>query len=535
MVRIKKLGELKSERERKRLQAKLEKVEEVIAPPVSEEGKTIENDVDANFQRLKKLLGESNDLITRRITIPAHPDVVIGLAYMDGLVNCEVIERFIMNAMAHHLEEDLNKTASDPYRTIVEYSLAVGEISEETQFDKALLHILSGDTVVFVQGCKTCITTNTRGWQQRSITDPQSQTVVRGPRDSFTETLRTNTALVRRRIKSSNLWCEVQQVGEVTKTDVALMYIKGIVDEKIIEEVKERIDKIDIDGILESGYIEELIQDEDYTPFPTIFNTERPDVVAACLLEGRVAIIVDGTPFVLLVPSLFIQYFQSAEDYYQRADIATLIRLIRYISFFLALLTPSAYIALTTMHQEMLPFPLLVSIAAQREGVPFPALVEAFIMEITFEILREAGIRMPRNVSSAISIVGALVLGEAAVQAGLVSPAMIIVVAITAISNFVSPAYDMAIAVRMLRFILMMLSAAFGFFGIIIGLIFMILHLCSIRSFGINYMAPMAPFDRKGQKDSLIRRSLKKMTTRPSLASEENIVRQHQPSENTNK
>ncbi|MDR7244748.1 hypothetical protein J2W47_003861 [Priestia megaterium] len=189
---------------------------------------------------------------------------------------------------------------------------------------------------------------------------------------------------------------------------------------------------------MESGYIEELIQDEDYTPFPTMHNTERPDSVAAGLLEERIAILVDGTPFVLMVPALFIQFFQAAEDYYQRADISTLIRLMRYMAFFLALLTPSAYIALTTFHQEMLPFALLISIAAQREGVPFPAIIEAFIMEITFEILREAGVRLPRAVGSAISIVGALVLGEAAVQAGLVSPAMVIVVSITAISNFVS-------------------------------------------------------------------------------------------------
>lgn len=380
--------------------------------------------------------------------------------------------------------------------------------------------------MLFLEGYQTCIVASTRGWRDRAVSEPQSQTVVRGPRDSFTETLRTNTALIRRRIKSPKLWIESQQIGEFTKTDIALVYIDGIADEQVIQEVKERLSKIDIDGILESGYIEELIQDEDYTPFPTMHNTERPDSVAAGLLEGRIAILVDGTPFVLMVPALFIQFFQAAEDYYQRADISTLIRLMRYMAFFLALLTPSAYIALTTFHQEMLPFALLISIAAQREGVPFPAIIEAFIMEITFEILREAGVRLPRAVGSAISIVGALVLGEAAVQAGLVSPAMVIVVSITAISNFVSPVYDMAIAVRMLRFILMVLAATFGLFGIILGLILMILHLCSLRSFGVPYMTPMAPFVKRDQKDVLIRRSIKKMKTRPKLINEKNISRQ---------
>ena len=230
------------------------------------------------------------------------------------------------------------------------------------------------------------------------------------------------------------------------------MFIKGIVNDKVVEEVRKRLDRIDIDGILESGYIEELIQDETYTPFPTVYNTERPDVIAAGLLEGRIAILVDGTPFVLLVPALFTQYFQSAEDYYQRSDFG-LLRMLRYLALFIALLGPSLYIAITTFHQEMLPTALLISLAAQREGVPFPAFIEALMMEVTFEILREAGVRMPRAVGQAVSIVGALVIGQAAVEAGIVSAAMVIVVSITAIANFSFPSFNMAISIRILRFV----------------------------------------------------------------------------------
>ena len=342
--------------------------------------------------------------------------------------------------------------------------------------------------------------------------------------------MRTNTALIRRRIKDPNLWLETKQIGKKTQTDVAIMYLKGVANEKTVTEVQSRLNRIKIDAILESGYIEELVQDEAYTPFPTVFNTERPDTVASAILEGRIAIIVDGTPFVLIVPALLIHFFQSSEDYYQRADIGTLIRLLRYLAFFLALLTPSVFIAVTTYHQEMLPTALLISIAAQREGVPFPAIVEAVMMEITFEILREAGVRMPRAIGSAISIVGALVIGQSAVEAGIVTATMVIVVSLTAISSFVSPTFNMAIAVRILRFGFMILAATFGLFGIILGLIAMVLHLNSLRSFGIPYLSPNAPFILKDQKDNFIRLPHWFLFSRPRLISQNDMDREDTPS-----
>jgi spore germination protein KA len=243
-------------------------------------------------------------------------------------------------------------------------------------------------------------------------------------------------------------------------------------------------------------------------------------------LEGRVAILMDGTPFVLLVPALFVQFYQSAEDYYQRADFATLIRILRYICFFVSLLAPSLYIAITTFHQELLPSPLLFSLAAQREGIPFPALVEALIMEVTFEILREAGVRLPKTVGQAVSIVGALVIGQAAVEAGLVSPAMVIIVSITAISNFVIPSFNMGISVRILRFFLMAFAATFGLFGVTVGLIAMVQHLCSLRSFGVPYMSPMAPFIKEDQKDTILRMPQWGLFTRPRFISQKNITRE---------
>lgn len=289
-----------------------------------------------------------------------------------------------------------------------------------------------------------------------------------------------------------------------------------------------RLDRINIDGILDSGNIEEFIQESAYSPFPTVFNTERPDVVAAALLEGRIAIVVDGTPFVLLVPALFIQFFQSPEDYNQRSIIGSLIRSLRFVAFSISLLAPAVFIAITTFHQSMLPPSLLMSLAAQREGVPFPAFVEALIMEITLKFCGKPQIRMPRSIGSAMSIVGAFVIGTAAVEAGLISAMMVIVVSITAITSFVPPSYEMAISVRMIRFVFMALAAVFGMFGIVVGLIVFILHLCSLRSFGIPYMAPIAPFNVTSQKDTLIVSPIWKMTNRPRLIGQKNPVKQQE-------
>jgi spore germination protein KA len=338
--------------------------------------------------------------------------------------------------------------------------------------------------------------------------------------------LRINTSLVRRKIKDPRLWLETISIGSITKTNVTMMYLNGIAKPSVIDEARSRLKAIDIDGVLEGGYIEEQIEDSKYSIFPTVFNTELPDSVAAQLLEGKVAILVDGTPNVLLVPTQFVSFVQSSEDYYQRALYSSLLRLLRFVSGFISLLLPSLYIAITTFHRDMLPTSLLISLAAQREGVPFPAFIEAVAMEITFEILREAGLRMPRAIGQAVSVVGTLVIGQAAVEAGIVSAAMVIVVSVTAISTFTVPAYSMSIPVRMLRFAFMGLAASFGLFGIIMGFFTLLLHLCSLRSFGEPYMAPLSPFIAAEQQDALIRLPRWLHFKRPSSTQKGNRNRQ---------
>ncbi|MGE7905778.1 spore germination protein [Peribacillus sp. NPDC094092] len=493
------------------------------------ETKLISSDLQYNLDHIKKTLGNSSDIVIRDFQAGKIGELKLGLVYTDGLTDSVSVQDFILDTLMVEIRDsDLDVAAfnpSDCFEMIKSHTLPIGGIGEVTDFQKLFNHVLSGDTVLLMDGFPKGMALGSREWVDRGVQEPSSQTVVRGPKDGFTETLRTNTALIRRRIKDPSLWLETKQIGEKTQTDVAIMYLKGVANDKTVSELQSRLNRIKIDAILESGYIEELIQDEVYTPFPTVYNTERPDAVAAALLEGRIAIFVDGTPFVLIVPALMVHFFQSSEDYYQRADIATLIRILRYLSFFLALLTPSLYVAVSTFHQEMLPTPLLISLASQREGVPFPAFVEAMMMEVVFEILREAGVRMPRAIGSSISIVGALVIGQAAVEAGFVSATMVIIVSLTAICSFVFPANSMAMAFRMLRFLFMILAATFGLYGIILGLIVMVLHLNSLRSFGLPYLAPNAPFILQDQKDNIVRLPHWSLLKRPHLISKNDTER----------
>ncbi|GGM24349.1 spore germination protein KA [Paraliobacillus quinghaiensis] len=491
----------------------------------SKESITLHSNLTANLDRIKQDL-PAEDVIIREFKIGTKKKTKAGIIYVSGLVDKQMIQDYILESLMIEPTNLKQIDNSDAVALLKDSLLTIGKIEDIFDFEDLYNELLSGNSIILLDGEPQGFSTSTRGWEDRGVTEPSTQNVIRGPKDSFTETLLTNITLIRRRIKDINLRLEMKKIGRRTKTDVAIMYINGVADEKVVKEVQKRLDRIDIDAVLESGYIEELIQDETYTPFPTIYNSERPDVIAGNLLEGRIAIIVDGTPFVLVVPALFIQFFQSSEDYYQRADLAFLVRLIRYLAFFLSLVTPSAYIAVTTFHQEMLQTQLLISLAEQREGVPFPAFLEALLMEITFEILREAGLRMPKAIGPAISIVGALVLGQAAVEAGIVSASMVIVVSLTAISSFVMPAYNLAITFRMLRFVLMGLAASFGLFGIILGLITMVLHLCSLRSFGVPYLTPFAPFEAKEQKDVIFRMPLWGMTSRPRSISKKNVKRQ---------
>ncbi|MDA7026471.1 spore germination protein [Bacillus sp. CLL-7-23] len=479
-----------------------------------------------NLTFIKEKMGHSSDIVVRNIKTGKQSQLEIAVVYIEGIVDTKAIHEFILESLINDVS--LAKKEDDDHllQMISEKAVALGSIKKEDKLDALIAALISGDTVILPDGSNSAVIASTKGGEKRSIKEPDSQQSFRGPREGFIESLGTNISMVRRYVKSPNLWVETMTIGSVTNTNVALMYINGICDQKTVTEVKKRLKGIEIDSILESGYIEQLIEDNSFTPFPSIYHTERPDMVAGNLLEGRIAIMVDGTPFVLIVPAVFIQFFQSVEDYYSRFDISTSIRFLRILIFFISLIAPAVYVAATTFHQEMIPTQLLIVIAAQREFVPFPAVMEALIMEVSFEILREAGIRLPKAIGSAVSIVGAIVIGQAAVQAGIVSPAMVIIVAITAISSFATPSFSMAISARLVRFLYIIAAATIGFYGVILGLMIMFVHLCSLRSFGVPYMTPIAPFIPKNAGDTIFRSPLWANKKRPELIGNDNKNRQ---------
>ncbi len=487
----------------------------------------LEQDIKKNQQNFETIFRKCSDIVIRPFSIGGKCEVGTLLVYTDGLIEKGTVNNFLMRSVMLMLgEKEENLTKENAFQLLRDCVISIGEISELKTIEEAVDKILAGECIFMVDGHTEVLSLSVRGWESRAISEPPTEAVVRGPREGFSETLRFNTAMLRRKIKSPDLKIEMKTKGKFTKTDVAVCYISGLANQGVLHEVFNRLERIEIDGVLESSYIEELIEDEPWSPFPQMEYSERPDVVAASLLEGRVGILVDGTPFALIVPTIFVQYIQSAEDYYQRFYLSSVFRIGRFIALNIALLLPSVYVAATTFHQEMIPTPLLISIASQREGVPFPALAEALVMELIFELLREAGVRLPRPIGQAVSIVGALVIGDAAVTAGLASAAMVIVVSVTAIASFALPAFNMAITLRILRFPMIILAGTLGFYGIMLGLLAILIHLTGLRSFGVPYLAPVSPFRLSEWRDVLVRVPWWAMDKRPQSVEPRDVKRQ---------
>lgn len=473
-----------------------------------------------NLRFFKNELGNSPDIIVRLFEMGGNRTRA-GAVYLDGITDNKMVNQFILHSLMIDASTGIRLDHEQSELAFIQDNvLTIGEVSVLRDWDSIILSVLSGNTVIFIENSTEVISGNTKGGEQRSITEPSTQVVIRGPKEGFTESIGTNVSLVRRRIKSSNIRLEPFKIGINTQTSVAIMYIQGTVDDKLVQEIRTRIQNIQIEALAGSEHLEELIQDQSMTPFSTMLNTERPDTVTGHILEGRISIFIDGTPFNLIAPVNFYMNFESVEDYYQRPEAAAAVLFLRYAALIISLFGPSIYIAAITFHQEMIPTSLLLSLAAQRESVPIPAFIEALMMEFTFEILREAGIRMPRAIGQAVSIVGALVLGQAAVEAGIISSAMVIVVALTGISSFATPTYNMAFSVRLIRFSMMGAAALLGFYGIAIFSIILLGHLCSLTSLGIPYMTLFSRFIPEDQRVSLFGLPLMKEAIKNASESE---------------
>jgi len=472
-------------------------------------------ELDRNVQALKDVFADCADVVFRPLS--AANGTKACLIYIGGLVETKELSD---NALRPFIETfAAPETGVSAAKQLSESLLSVPSAASTPLLSDVVRELTDGSAALLLDRCGEAVVIRVKGGSRRSVEQSTTEVTIRGPKEAFTEDVQTNVALLRFKMKTPQLKMVSVTVGEQTQTTVYVSYLNGVAEPKIVQNVLERIRAIRIDGVLESGYIEECIEDHPFSPFPQLQYTERPDTAAAMLLEGRVVILVDGTPTVVLGPITFWQLMHSSEDYYERYFIGNLLRWLRYGFLFLALYLPALYIAVTTFHQDMLPTSLMFSIAAAREPIPFPALIEALIMEISFEALREAGIRLPKIIGQAVSILGALVIGQAAVQAGIVSAPVVIVVSLTGIASFTVPRFNFAITVRMLRFPLMLLASIFGVYGIVLGTVWTVIHLCGLTSFGVPYLTGLAPFRKSDQKDILVRVPWWAMVRRPSFSS----------------
>lgn len=498
--------------------------------------KYISENIDDNIGYLKNVLTDNDDLVIRNIVIGDVLRVRLSIVFIDGLVNTDYIAEYVIGSLLK--EEEIKSFTLEGYKTTIFESIKLrglhsAEIKDESYWDTIIELILSGDTLLLVDGSPIALIIGTRGAPGRSIGEPQTETVVRGPRDGFTETAKFNITMIRRRIRDPNLKVKLHSIGIRSKTSVAVIYIDDIVDKKLVDEVNKRLSDIDIDSIVDSSILENLIEDNYLSPFPQIENTERPDSVAASLCEGRVAIIVDNSPFALLIPATIGTLLQSSEDHYTRWPEATAVRLFRLIGAFLILFPGPLYVALTAYHPGLLPTKLTYFLAASRINVPFPAIIEAILMEGTMELLREAGTRVSGPIGTTIGIVGGLIIGQAAVEAGIVSPLMIIIVAITTVATFVIPSYEFSASLRMIKFGFFLLAGILGLYGITICTIILISHLAKLNSFGIPYTSPYSGLgiEDGDLKDTLVKAPIQKLWLRPGFTHPKNKQRMRRKKE----
>jgi len=485
--------------------------------------------LDANMELFQGLFKDSQDFICRKMPLGGEGAPQILLAYIDAMTDRDLFDLTIVRRFIDIDPRELGgKTGIALYNAFKDHGIATGDFSETDKMEDILYFIMAGDTAVFVEGYPKAIIVATRGFPNRGIQSAESEVVVQGPREAFSEVLRFNTALIRRRIRDTGLKVKQSKIGTRSQTDIALMYVEGIVRPEVLEEVERRLKDINIDAVMDSGCVEQLIEENWISPFPQVQLTERPDKAASSILEGRIAIIVDNSPFVMLVPVTLNCFFQASEDYYSRWQVMSITRLMRFIGAFIAVALPAIYVAIALYHPSMIPLLMVSKLAEASMAVPFPAVLEIFMLDAAFELLREAGIRLKTASGGTIGIVGGLIIGQASVEAGLVSPIVVIIVALTGIATFSIPNVSLVYGFRLVKYGILLMAAGFGFLGLWAGLLITLIHLASLRSFGFPYLMPFAASElSKGKdfKDSIFRLPLFMMRRRPFFANPEQSQR----------
>lgn len=459
--------------------------------------------LDDNIARLQKILylPMNEDVILKKYQAG---NLKVCAAYIEGMADEEKIGEFIMHALKSSWELD-SKIPAEPYLDAIEhFLLELPQAKRVSIFKDAIQGILSGMTCLIVDGADEALLLETRNYPHRSVEKPTNESVVNGPQEAFNEHIRTNISLIRRYVQSPELIHEKLYVGTGIPTQVTILYLKGVASETCLSEVKRRLKCIRSGTVMGAGDVQQLIEDRPFALLPQILQTERPDRAASCITDGQIALLVENSPYALILPVTIFHLIHSSDDSFLRWQYGSALRIIRLIGLMISLILPSLYIALTLYHTHLIPMPLLTSIAETRANVPFPIVAEVLFMEFSFYLLNEAGLRTPSQIGSAFGIVGALILGQTAVSASIISPMLIIIIALTGLGNYVVPNYGFGIGVILYRLMLIILSATLGLYGLVIGLFLIFMHMCSIKSFGIDYLAPVSP-RRKHNPDLILR------------------------------
>ena len=476
----------------------------------------ISKKIEENESAIKEAFAHCDDLKFRKLTIGENASVRGFVCYIEVNAGNNLIN--VLGRMLAYMET-LSK--EQLIETVKGNAFALSDADPYTYMEDAIRGVLIGDAVLFIDGVDAALKMPDQGYPKMGISKSEAEKVVRGSDESFAESEKANTALIRKRIRNTKLKVKEFQVGVRSFTNVAIVYIEDLAEKALVEEIHRRLTEYDIDGVMDSGVMEQLAEESWISPFPQFQSTRRPDRAAMEVLNGKVVVLVDNSPVALLLPTDVNSFLKTTDDYYNRFYMATFARVIRYVAAFFALTLPGLYLAVTNFHTQILPTPLLLSFSKAREGVPFPAALEVLLMELSFELIREAGVRLPGTMGNTIGIVGGLIIGQAAVEANLVSPIVVIVVAFTALCSFAIPNEEFAFSFRVLKFLLIALSAWFGFFGFLIGLFLVLVHLASLKSFDVPYLSPYVGAQLNGyqdEKDSVVRFPLRMLWKRPMYA-----------------
>ncbi|MDM5339861.1 spore germination protein [Fictibacillus enclensis] len=463
--------------------------------------KPVTMNADENLHVIQSILHGTSDLKTRTITYQKSSGVII---YLESIADTEKIQQSVV--------EPLNR-AMDEGGT-VETVITNTELLFIEELHEGVGKLLTGSCLLSLDGMCGMYAVNVTNQLTRTPEEPTNEKVVRGSHEGFVDSLTQNLGLIRKRLENENLVVKQYVIGQSTNTKVALVYMDDLVNKEVLSEIFRRIESISVDMEFSPGYLEEFMEDKTFSPFPQMLPTERPDRTMAHLLDGRVAVLSEGTATALILPVTFLSFFQSPDDFNSRVLSGSFFRLLRMVSFLVAMTLPAVYIAIIGFHFEILPNELILPVKASLEGIPFPPIIEAFVMVFTIELIREAGVRLPTPIGQTIGIVGGLVIGDAVVSAGFISNVMVIVIAVTAVASFTVPTYEMGASIRILTFPLMIAASLLGFLGIVMGLMVILLHLCKLESIGTPYFAPFAPLNLSGLKDAVIRFPLWKMNNR---------------------